>query len=70
VLPISIFPDINDTKQMAQQDLTIAHTRENESDNLQEKMRVIAQNLVLSYALTLRRKHQTCGQTVHYFKNC
>jgi len=46
---------------MEQQDLTIAHTRENESDNLQEKMRVIAHNLVLSYALTLQRKHQTCG---------
>ena len=61
MLPISIFPDINDTKQMEQQDLTIAHTRENESDNLQEKMRVIAHNLVLSYALTLQRKHQTCG---------
>jgi hypothetical protein len=37
VLPVSIFPDINDTKQMAQQDLIITHTRENESD-LQGKM--------------------------------
>ena len=38
MLPISIFPDINDTKkQMTQQDLIVAHTREDESDNLEEK---------------------------------
>lgn len=51
---------------MTQEDLIIAHTRKNESDILEEKMRVIVHNFAVSKALTLQRKHHP----VNYFKNC